>query len=309
MRNPPWSRDELIIALDFYLCHAPSIPDKKSKPISELSNFLNQLKRKLGGEASATYRNPNGVYMKLMNFRRFDPNYKGKGLQRGNKDEEAVWNLFFSNRSELQNVTRNIRSLIESDDTIFSKEKIADEEEEGEEGKVLTRVHRYRERDTKLVKRKKDSIFQDAGELRCEVCDFDFFSFYGDHGDGFIECHHTKPLSELRSGQITRLSELCLVSPSWVKPLAFKAFSPKGPNPKDRRRKAAVGGCESRLQPTERVCVARTPQAMDLQVFDPPNDASKTSLVIGRTTPTDRCFTEALANTPGRLRIIIVETK
>jgi len=34
---------------------------------------------------------------------------------------------------------------------------------------------------------------------------------YGDHGDGFIECHHTKPVSELQVGEKTKLSDLALV--------------------------------------------------------------------------------------------------
>jgi hypothetical protein len=31
-----------------------------------------------------------------------------------------------------------------------------------------------------------------------EVCHFDFAGRYGDRGKGFIECHHTKPLSDIR---------------------------------------------------------------------------------------------------------------
>jgi hypothetical protein len=47
--NPPWSRDELIVTLDFYLRHTPSIPANKSSEISELSDFLNLLQSKMGG--------------------------------------------------------------------------------------------------------------------------------------------------------------------------------------------------------------------------------------------------------------------
>ena len=79
------------MTLDFYLLHNPSIPDKRSSEILELSDFLNRLQMKLGGEAGDKFRNPNGVYMKLMNFRRFDPSYEGKGLERGGKDDEVVW--------------------------------------------------------------------------------------------------------------------------------------------------------------------------------------------------------------------------
>ncbi|MCI0708875.1 MAG: HNH endonuclease [Chloroflexi bacterium] len=32
------------------------------------------------------------------------------------------------------------------------------------------------------------------GRIRCDVCGFDFEAVYGEHGAGFIEIHHTKPI-------------------------------------------------------------------------------------------------------------------
>ena len=49
MANPRWTRDETIIALQFYFDHAPSIPPKNSHQIYELSQLLNNLQTKLGG--------------------------------------------------------------------------------------------------------------------------------------------------------------------------------------------------------------------------------------------------------------------
>jgi 5-methylcytosine-specific restriction protein A len=49
--------------------------------------------------------------MKLMNFPRFDPSYEGKGLERGGKDEEVVWNLYSSNPNQLRELTASIKSL------------------------------------------------------------------------------------------------------------------------------------------------------------------------------------------------------
>ena len=87
MRSPLWSRDELIVTLDFYLQHAPGIPGKTSSQIFALSDFLNLLQSKIGGDIPDKFRNVNAVYMKLMNFLRFDPDYEGTGLTRGSKDE------------------------------------------------------------------------------------------------------------------------------------------------------------------------------------------------------------------------------
>ena len=70
---------------------------------------------------------------------------------------------------------------------------------------------RYRERDPSLVKRKKDRVLAAHGVIACEACGFDFGKAYGERGDGFIECHHTKPVSELEPGGRTNLADLALV--------------------------------------------------------------------------------------------------
>lgn len=210
-RNPKWSRDELIVTLDFYLQHNPSIPDQSSAQISELSDFLNRLQMRLGREAGDKFRNTNGVYMKLMNFRRFDPSYEGKGLERGGKDEEVVWNLYSSNPKKLRELADSIKSVVLSNEPIPPIEIIGDDEEEGEEGQILTRTHRFRERDKDLVLRKKRRVLKERGTLSCEACGFDFSIAYGERGEGFIECHHTKPVSELKDGEKTKLNDLVLL--------------------------------------------------------------------------------------------------
>jgi 5-methylcytosine-specific restriction enzyme A len=118
MRNPPWSRDELILTLDFYLRHAPSIPGKTSKEIRELSDLLNRLRKRMEVEGNEKFRNVNGVYMKLMNLRRLDPNYAGAGLERGGKEEEVIWNRYSSKPEELRRVAETIRSFATSHITL-----------------------------------------------------------------------------------------------------------------------------------------------------------------------------------------------
>ena len=210
MRNPSWSRDELILALDFYFEHSPNIPGKNSDEVSQLSLLLNRLQLKLGGESSDTYRNLNGVYMKLMNFRAIDPAYEGVGLRRGNKDEPVVWSLYSDRRPGLRSVATAIRSLVSSPNPIPSAG--IDFEDEATEGRVLSRLHHYRERDSRIVRRKKNQMLKAQKVLRCEVCQFDFELFYGPRGHGFIECHHNRPVSELlEGGEMIRLRDLSLL--------------------------------------------------------------------------------------------------
>ena len=79
------------------------------------------------------------------------------------------------------------------------------------EGAVLTRLHRFRERDRGIVERRKAKVLKEAGTLACEACGFDFRKVYGPRGDGFIECHHTQPVSALKSGEKTKIADLALL--------------------------------------------------------------------------------------------------
>ncbi len=212
MANPAWSRQELLITFEFYLKHAPSIPSKRSPEIEALSQTLFKLQMKLGGETPEKFRNINGVYMKLMNFRRCDPNYEGKGLQRGNKLEPEIWNEYSAKAEELNDVANAIRAAVASNESIPDTGESLEDMAEAMEGRLLTNLHLSRERSPGIAKRKKKAALKANGKLTCEVCGFDFAKAYGERGDGFIECHHTKPLSELPTlGTTTRPSDLSLV--------------------------------------------------------------------------------------------------
>lgn len=79
------------------------------------------------------------------------------------------------------------------------------------EGKEYEAKHKARERNKKLVIEAKARFKAKYGKLFCEACSFDFKTAYGRIGEGFIEAHHTIPVSELLSGAKTRISDLALV--------------------------------------------------------------------------------------------------
>jgi 5-methylcytosine-specific restriction protein A len=177
-RNPPWTRDELILALDLHVKYKGNPPGKASDQITDLSSLLNQT---VDSPKVADYRNPNGVYMKLMNFRRFDPVYQQqgkKGLTRGNKLEEEVWNSLSDDPARLSGIAGAIQANIERV-TVPLVELDELDIEEAEEGHVLTRAHLVRERSRKLVEAKKVSVLRSTGALACEACGFDFRARYG----------------------------------------------------------------------------------------------------------------------------------
>ena len=82
---------------------------------------------------------------------------------------------------------------------------------EAEEGRILTRLHRSRERSRELIEKKKASMLKLHGCLKCEACSFDFKATYGPRGARFIEAHHIKPVHTLILGSKTRLEDLALL--------------------------------------------------------------------------------------------------
>jgi 5-methylcytosine-specific restriction protein A len=82
---------------------------------------------------------------------------------------------------------------------------------EAAEGQLLTRMHRYRERNAAIVKRKKASYLKQHGHLCCEACGFDYQSHYCERGDSLIECHQAKPVSEPVTGEMTKLIDMVLL--------------------------------------------------------------------------------------------------
>lgn len=208
-KNPNWTRDELILALDLYFKINPVHTSERHPEIVKLSGLLNQLPIHSERPDQEKFRNPNGVYMKLCNFLRLDPEYQGTGLDAGSKLDEEVWNEFSADKERLARIVRAIKDNYKYLGGSVSSAQPG--EEEFPEGRVLMRTHRLRERNASAVKKKKDLVLNATGGLTCEVCGFDFFSFYGKVGQGYIECHHTIPVSELTSGSKTKLSDLALV--------------------------------------------------------------------------------------------------
>jgi 5-methylcytosine-specific restriction protein A len=217
-RNAKWTRDELILALDLYLKTRPRRLSERDPNVIALSKVLNSLPSAQAASDPGKFRNTNGVKMKCGNFMRFDPYYKTRGrsgLSRGNALEEVVWNEFASDPHRLSAVAEAIRKGASEASTdpqgITAAESQIDPDEEFQEGAVLTRLHKRRERDPKASAKKKAAVLQETGRLQCEACRFDFAVAYGELGIGFAECHHRLPLASLGSRTGTRLADLAIL--------------------------------------------------------------------------------------------------
>ena len=208
-RNPPWERDELILALDLYFHLGQRVPDDTESEVVTLSDLLNKLPLHPSRPDEARFRNPNGVALKLANLYALD--HPGHGMSRGGKGDREVWEEFHSDLPRLRRLAQVIREGYANTE-VQTPAPSDDEEEEGyPEGRVAYRLHLARERSRKLVEQKKKQVMERKGRLACEVCGFDFAERYGPLSNSFIECHHTIPVSEMRQGAKTKTRDLALV--------------------------------------------------------------------------------------------------
>ena len=223
MRPPRWHRDEIILALDLYRTIEPKEMDNRNPKVIELSELLNRLpihKERMGNQK---FRNPNGVGLKLGNFKAIDPDFDGKGMSSYSKRDKEVFFEFEGKNEELKSIANQIKKTISNKKVNQKLYQIQDEEDEEvhsvKEGKVIYKLHKLRERDNKINQKKKDLYLQRHGKLDCEVCGFDFHETYGELGKGFIEAHHRIPLSEIDGETTTKLKDLALVCPNCHKML------------------------------------------------------------------------------------------
>jgi hypothetical protein len=88
---------------------------------------------------------------------------------------------------------------------------VDDEKLSVKEGKLRWIQHFRRERNAKIVKAKKSQVLKATGNLKCEVCEFDFKKHYSTLGEGFCEAHHKQPLATLNEQAETRLEDLAIL--------------------------------------------------------------------------------------------------
>jgi 5-methylcytosine-specific restriction protein A len=215
MKNPKWHRDEIILALDLYFRTEPGHIHARNPEIIELSEILNKLPIHEIRTDVVKFRNPNGVGLKLSNFLSIDPNYSGKGMESYSKLDYEVFMEFVNEKERLSKLAEQIKKTVLDENLNFKLYKIENEEDDEQtsvkEGMVIYKLHKHRERDSFINRKKKNKTLSVLGKLECEVCSFDFNKTYGELGKGFIECHHKKPLSSIESEVITSIEDLALV--------------------------------------------------------------------------------------------------
>ena len=214
-RSPKWTKEEIFLALELYFRLNPSDMHARNQEVIRVSKTLADLPIHPKETRALTFRNANGVSMKLANFKAWDPTYKGSGSKNGQKLAEDLFNEYFSNRDKLKKIVESLDFLSTDNETKEAIDDFTDDSIESssvKEGKLLLKWHQYRERKSSYLARKlKDKRIAEYGKLECEACGFDFNKKYGAKGEGFMEAHHIRPLAEQKGEVTTTIDDLALL--------------------------------------------------------------------------------------------------
>jgi 5-methylcytosine-specific restriction protein A len=93
-KSPPWTREEIILALDLYLRLGRRIPGPDDQAVLQLSKYLNQLPIHDPSVRAFNFRNPAGVVLKIANLRAFDKTTSSVGMRRGSRLDQEIYEEF-----------------------------------------------------------------------------------------------------------------------------------------------------------------------------------------------------------------------
>lgn len=127
-------------------------------------------------------------------------------------DSDELKNIILKHKSDRRDVEliNNSFYMAPEEHILLAQEFGYDPNEESfKEGKPQLRLHLTKERNRSLIRRAKEIWNREQnGRVRCSICTFSFPEKYGKVGEGFIEAHHTQPISSLASDTIVSLADL-----------------------------------------------------------------------------------------------------
>ena len=210
---PAWTWDETVLAYDLYLrkyAEPLRYPDAAHPLVRNLSTLLRQLPlhpHRL--RADPRFRNPAGVARKIQNLM-----WEATGHTAGSEHTSAMDRRVVSELPNPEEVQRIAAAIGDASSQIGDAPVITLDDEPGGavEGAILEHTHRRRERDRKIVQRKKDQLAKAGLPLLCEACGVDVAGRYDLAAGAVVECHHLLPLAG--GERTTRLEDLALVCPT-----------------------------------------------------------------------------------------------
>jgi 5-methylcytosine-specific restriction protein A len=209
-RAPDWAWEEIVLACDLVVQNGWKQLTEDNPKIAELSGLLQKMDIHPPEVRGGKFRNVNGVVRKTADIATARPDYQG-GRTKGGHRTEAVVAEFVARPDVMHAAAASLRSSLLAGEVPAVPLEVGYEDESELEGRLFLRLHAYRERKPGLKKKKIKSVLASGGILACQACEFDFGKFYGERGQGYIECHHIEPLhmgGEKRRG-LDDLALLC----------------------------------------------------------------------------------------------------
>ncbi|QZE25963.1 HNH endonuclease [Brevibacterium sp. K72] len=214
-----WTQEEMILAADFADDLDWRSVNMTTPGVAELSDLLRRADYHPVRLRDADFRSTGSVGMKVNNLRAWIPKVDQAGLRKS-PSEWPVVESFLVDRAAMKTVAAEIRRRINrgmsrSGDHAEVTPETLERTDPGaalaaQEGGLRAVVSYHRERDPELRAAKLDLIASQGLLVECEVCTFNFGSFYGELGEDYIEVHHSTPRQE--SGMTaTKLQDLVLL--------------------------------------------------------------------------------------------------
>ena len=201
--NPNWSKDETILALNLFFEFNQNIPGPNDEKIIELSKLLRKYPFHSIEARKSSFRNPDGVAFKLQNIRQVAT---GKGFGNFSKMDKLVWNEYGDKVSFVKTLAEKIRNGIE----IIEKDiEIEDTDEYFKEGRIITALHKRRERSS-LLRNKKIELLKKNKQIYCEICGLKPYIKDEKLIYSIFECHHIHLLSDTNE-TITELKDIAFL--------------------------------------------------------------------------------------------------
>lgn len=140
--NPDWTRDETILALALYFECGDALPSPRDARVRQLSELLRTLPYHSGNSRKESFRNPDGVAFRLQNLHNVAT---GRGLGNVSAMDRKIWAEFGSRPHEVRTLAQLTKAGINYTSALPDHTSPNDGEE-FLEGRLLTAIHKARER-------------------------------------------------------------------------------------------------------------------------------------------------------------------
>lgn len=203
-----WTYEEVVLAGDLVAANDWKGLRKDDPRVTELSSLLRAATIHPLEGRSDNFRSVNSIARKTYDIATLHPDYEGEATK-GGRHDKTVLQEYMMGTGRMHALAEDIRaSLLNEASAALNNPEI--EVLSAQEGTARAVTHLRRERDPKLRRAKISAMLTSGGNIRCEVCTFDFARTYGELGRDYIEVHHVRPLHD--SGPVTtRLEDLALL--------------------------------------------------------------------------------------------------